>query len=538
MMAAILTLRPSGPLVAASQVMLGPNSGYSSLLVNSDGHLESFGEAQGGGIYHSWQGAWGAWYSLGNGVMQTAPVAGLNADGRGEAFAIGGNGVLYHTWQPSWLAWVPLAGQGGLSFVGRPAVSRNADGRLEVFARSTAGSYWHAWQIPAAGWSGWSSLGGGFSSDPTVIQNSDGREEVVGVITSGAPYHAWQVVPNGAWSDWSALGGVLRSDVSAVRNLDGRLEFFGVASDRSVYHTWQVAAGGFWTPWAPLGGSTPGNPSAVVNPGGSVEVFVRGADGQTYHALQQPDLSWSAWTSLGGFATSDPIAVVEPNQVLSLWVAQYDHWYESDRTSAWSGWQDRGAPPASSTRTLNVPWYHQQYVLSCEEAALRMGLAYHAIGVDDGAVLGVIGIDRTHYWAGPGGGDPFRSFVGDPNGSEVTNTGYGTYFPTISGAANQFQMSPMTSGRIPPAAAYAWVLEGHPVLAWVTFDWQTPGRRDYTAYDGASVPYAGPDEHTVTIAGITPTQVFVNDPDRGQYWVSRAQFEGAYGVYGDMGVVL
>src|SRR5437867_1017913 len=103
-----------------------PDNGYSSLLVNSDGHLEAFARAQDGVIFHSWEGVFGTWYRLaGPTAMQGAAVAGLNADGRGEAFAVASNGVLMHTWQPAWPTWIPMSPQPSLSFVCTPAASRN-----------------------------------------------------------------------------------------------------------------------------------------------------------------------------------------------------------------------------------------------------------------------------------------------------------------------------------------------------------------------------------------------------------------------------
>jgi uncharacterized protein YvpB len=167
-----------------------------------------------------------------------------------------------------------------------------------------------------------------------------------------------------------------------------------------------------------------------------------------------------------------------------------------------------------------------------------MALGYYRVAVTDDTVLGAIGVDRAHSFTGPGGGDPFRSFVGDPNGSEIANTGYGTYWTTITGAAARLGMSAAAAGSIPPGDVYQWVLMGHPAVTWTTFDWQVRARKDYTAYDGASIPYAGPDEHTVVVVGVNSGQVLVNDPDRGQYWISRAQFEGAFSVYGDMAVIL
>src|ERR1700694_3460477 len=56
------------------------------------------------------------------------------------------------------------------------------------------------------------------------------------------------------------------------------------------------------------------------------------------------------------------------------------------------------APPGNGSRVLNVPWYHQVYVLSCESASLRMALGYEGIATTDPAVLDIIGADL----GGPG----------------------------------------------------------------------------------------------------------------------------------------
>jgi uncharacterized protein YvpB len=527
--------------VAAAGATLSPSNSYSPLLVNADGTMEMFDRGQDASAYHSWQSIWGTWVALGDATpLETAPVTALNADGHGEAFAVATSGVLVHTWQAAWPGWGQLVGQGGLQFTGQPAVGRNADGRLEVFARSTRGDYWHAWQsTPGAQWIGWAPLlSGTFVSDPTVIQNADGRLEVFGVSASTQPVHGWQVVPNGSWAGWAGLGGSIRSRLSAIRNQDGRLEVFGIGFDGAAYNAWQVVAGGDWAGWGRLGGGIVSDPAAIVGSDGAAEVFVRAADGETFHSSRSAQ-GWSPWTSLGGYATAGPIATSEPNGTFSVWVLQNRTWFENYRPpgQGWSTWQWRGVVPAASSRAISVPWYHQQYVLSCEEASLRMALAYHGVVVNDTDVLNVIGIDWVHYWAGPGGGDPFRSFVGDPNGSEITQTGYGTYFPTIVGAAGHFSAPARAGGLIAPGDVYIWVLQGYPVVVWTTFDWQTPPRHDYVAYDGVGIPYAGPDEHAVTVVGVDPGRVLVNDPDRGQYWIDKSQFQAAYGVYGGMAVV-
>jgi uncharacterized protein YvpB len=200
------------------------------------------------------------------------------------------------------------------------------------------------------------------------------------------------------------------------------------------------------------------------------------------------------------------------------------------------------APPAGVT--IPVPWQHQVYNLSCEESALSMVLAFYGRSVSDQDVLTYIGVDTVHYWTGAGGGDPFVDFVGDPNGSEVIdpttgrNTGYGTYWPTIQSAARQFGATVAQAGQgISPSAVYSAVSAGHPVIVWVTFDLASHARTDYVAYDGQSIPYAGPWEHAMVVTGVDGTDVRLNDPDRGQYWISRGQFETAYAVYGQMAVI-
>jgi len=197
---------------------------------------------------------------------------------------------------------------------------------------------------------------------------------------------------------------------------------------------------------------------------------------------------------------------------------------------------------APRTRTLSVPWYHQEYELSCEEAALRMALAHEGIDTTDAAILDIIGIDRRPAFFENGAlrwGDPFTTFVGDPSGSEVALTGYGTYYPTIARAAATLGGNVLASGQgIPAATVYAAVLQGHPVVAWVTYQWVTPARLDYTAFDSRTVPYAGPVEHAVTVVGVDEDSVLINNPWSGPEWVSKNTFEAAYAVYDQMAVIL
>jgi uncharacterized protein YvpB len=195
-------------------------------------------------------------------------------------------------------------------------------------------------------------------------------------------------------------------------------------------------------------------------------------------------------------------------------------------------------PPPPVAATVDVPVQRQVYNLSCEESSLSMVLAFFGHSVSDQDVLNFIGVDMAHPAAAPGGGDPYVNFVGDPNGSEVRNTGYGVYWPPIQSAAAHFGAPVERAGHgVAPSAIYAAVSAGRPVQVWVTFDLRPHARQDYVAYDGRTIPYAGPEEHAMVVTGVDAANVRLNDPDRGQYWVSRAQFEAAYAVYDQMAVV-
>ena len=201
-------------------------------------------------------------------------------------------------------------------------------------------------------------------------------------------------------------------------------------------------------------------------------------------------------------------------------------------------------PPTggSEGRILNVPWYHQALELSCEEASLRMALAFQGIATTDQAILDLVGVDGTPAEVGTQGlirwGDPYVKFVGNPAGSEVSLTGYGVYYPPIVRAAQSLGATVGQNGEgISPATVYAAVLAGHPVETWVTYKWVLRQRSDYTAFDGRRIPYAGPIEHAVLLVGVRGDSVLVNNPWDGPQWVSKSTFEAAFATYNQMAIV-
>ncbi|HEY7198890.1 MAG TPA: C39 family peptidase [Candidatus Dormibacteraeota bacterium] len=135
-------------------------------------------------------------------------------------------------------------------------------------------------------------------------------------------------------------------------------------------------------------------------------------------------------------------------------------------------------------------------------------------------------------------GDPEAAFVGDPDGDPPDHTGYGVYAAPIARAAARAGAPVLASGTgITPASLYAAVVAGHPAVAWVTNDYRADAVSTWQAWDGAEVRYSL-HEHAVTVIGVTPTLVLLDDPYFGQRWHSRAEFEASYGTLGDMAVIL
>ncbi|MFG3226817.1 C39 family peptidase [Kitasatospora sp. NPDC048194] len=200
------------------------------------------------------------------------------------------------------------------------------------------------------------------------------------------------------------------------------------------------------------------------------------------------------------------------------------------------------AATAATPTAASVPYYSQQLNDDCEAAALRMVLAARGVTTDDQEVLDRIGVDLAHPefgHSGPLSGDPFEAFVGDPDGSEEDGTGFGVYHPPVAKAARGYGLTVLEDGQdLPTATLKEHLAAGHPAIVWVDYLWRHLATTTYTAYDGRSVPYAGPAEHTVVVTGFSNGRVSLNDPARGRTTVSEKDFENGYATYGHMAVVV
>ena len=205
-------------------------------------------------------------------------------------------------------------------------------------------------------------------------------------------------------------------------------------------------------------------------------------------------------------------------------------------------------PPRPTERVLDIKIHYQEHNLTCEAAALKMALAYEGITVDEMTLIGYMTNDRRppkfdaqgHL---VGWGDPAQGFVGNPDGRIERLTGYGVYFGPVATAAERAGAHAVKAGgglygsAIAASEVYDAVLDGHPVVAWISNTYKTAPLSRYTAFEGATVSYTLT-EHAVTVVGVRPDAVLINDPWFGQQWHAKAQFEAAYATFQQMAVIV
>ena len=199
--------------------------------------------------------------------------------------------------------------------------------------------------------------------------------------------------------------------------------------------------------------------------------------------------------------------------------------------------------PTPATVTIPVPVFQQSMVLDCETAALQQGLAYYGIDVSQSQLFASEWADTRPPVMGPNHtvlrwGNPYTNFVGYVNGSDWTPTGYGVYWPVILGLAHAHGLPNAIGGEgFAPSRIYSELAAGHPVQIWIQTRFARVQLGTWTAWDGTQVRYSYA-EHSVTLSGVSPTQVRVNDVlNASQYWVSKALFEANFADFNNMAVI-
>jgi uncharacterized protein YvpB len=477
--------------------------------------------------------AWNGWTATGGLTSNTAVVNSgpnrMSVFGRGED-----NALWIRSWDgTTWGGWSSLGG----ALTSDPAAVSWGTDRIDVLVRGTDMGLYHRYWSGGNNWSGWEALGGILASAPTVASWGPGRLDI---FARGADDALWSIAWAGTqWTGWYSLGGRITATPAAASWGPNRIDVFVRGGDGALWHR---AWSGLWYGWEPLGGWLTSAPAASSWGPGRIDVFVRGGDDAAWHNAWV-GTQWTGWQPLGGYLTSQPEAVSFDANRIDLFVRSsanvvYQTGWDG---AAWSGWRGLGLT-ASAIFLNDIPAIRQQYELSCEEAALQMALAHEGTAVNQTQELNDIGIDwRAGYYQGNTlrWGDPYVNFVGDPNGSEVALTGYGTYDTTISRIASGYTGIVDRAGEgISPQDIYTAVLGNHPAVVWVAFDWKYHSPGSLLAFDSRWVQYEGPVEHAVTVVGISGGSVYVYNPWFGPQWIDKATFEAAYNTYNDMAVIL
>jgi len=205
--------------------------------------------------------------------------------------------------------------------------------------------------------------------------------------------------------------------------------------------------------------------------------------------------------------------------------------------------------------TIAMPVYKQLRGLDCETAALQMALAATGQNYTQnqliamqpppdtrGPIMGPVvnGHKTVQQW-----GDPYQHFVGNIDGADWVPTGYGVYYPPLLSLVQTHGFPKSTGGEgagngWTSSKIYAAVAAGHPVMAWVETGWMSAYVGYWTTFDGTKKIRYSLIEHVVTLSGVSPTQVRVNDPWKSgsQYWFSKAAFEASWADFNNMAIIL
>lgn len=169
--------------------------------------------------------------------------------------------------------------------------------------------------------------------------------------------------------------------------------------------------------------------------------------------------------------------------------------------------------------TLAIPFYRQQSLFTCNIAAARMLLSFKGVQVSEADLINAIGLGGKR-----GSGNPYKGYLDD----------FGTYWDAISRGVSKYRpVRILTSGNL--SEIITEIKKGNPVMTWGQNGWSDPHEISWTASDGTFIRavngmhsavvrgYSGPDNN--------PTQIFINDPWRGQYAVSKDEFMRRWKFY-------
>jgi len=161
---------------------------------------------------------------------------------------------------------------------------------------------------------------------------------------------------------------------------------------------------------------------------------------------------------------------------------------------------------------LNVPFYKQQELFTCNIAAAFMLLSYRGVAVTERILKETIGSAGTR-----GNGNPYKGYVAN----------YGTYWDAVARGTSKYR---------PVRIIKNWTLQqilseivnNTPVMIWGQNGWSDPHEISWKTSDGTDI-YAVNGMHSYIIRGFrgpiqSPTHILVVDPWRGIYAMTTEEF--------------
>lgn len=190
---------------------------------------------------------------------------------------------------------------------------------------------------------------------------------------------------------------------------------------------------------------------------------------------------------------------------------------------------------------LNVPVYYQQLRYSCNLVSARMALAYRGTYISTDTAYSRINKDNTPYNANNNTwGNPNSGYVGDIYG---VNKGYGVYWYPLAAMINASGRGTTVKTGWNRKDALQAVKDGNPVVIWAHNGYSYAGDNISWNTSAGTYIYAISGMHSYVLKGWegpidNPTYIWLNDPNRGSYRVTRAYFDSLWGFFSNSAVVV
>ncbi len=161
---------------------------------------------------------------------------------------------------------------------------------------------------------------------------------------------------------------------------------------------------------------------------------------------------------------------------------------------------------------LDVPYFAQTEMFTCNIAALRMLLSYRNIFVSETDLKKNVGSSGSR-----GNGNPHLGYT----------SSYGTYWEPIGKIAGSYREFKIFD-HPDLVVILNEVASANPVMIWGQNGWSDPHELSWTTPDGEKI-YAINGMHSYVVTGFdgpvhNPEYIYVNDPWRGQYKLDTQEF--------------